>query len=59
VVIGGLLFSTFISLLIVPIVYSLTDSAIKNTVGRLPRRAARFLTLILMGSGAANAVTKD
>jgi multidrug efflux pump subunit AcrB len=59
VVIGGLLFSTFISLVIVPIVYSLTDSAIKNTVGRLPLRAARFLTLILMGRGAADAVTKD
>ncbi len=59
VVIGGLLFSTFISLLIVPIVYSLTDSFITNTVGRLPRRAARLLALILMGRGAADAIGSD
>jgi multidrug efflux pump subunit AcrB len=56
VVIGGLLFSTLISLLIVPIVYSLTDSVVKSSIGRLPRRAARFLTLILMGRGAADAL---
>jgi multidrug efflux pump subunit AcrB len=55
VVIGGLLFSTFISLAIVPIAYSLTDSMVRSTIGRLPRRAARLLTLILMGRGAADA----
>lgn len=59
VVIGGLLFSTFISLAIVPIAYSLTDSIIKNTVGRLPRRVARLLTLLLMGRGAADTVTSE
>jgi len=56
VVIGGLLFSTLISLIIVPIVYSLTDSAIRNTIGRLPPRAARLLTLLLMGRGAADSL---
>jgi HAE1 family hydrophobic/amphiphilic exporter-1 len=59
VVIGGLLFSTLISLLIVPIVYSLTDSVIKNTVGRLPRRTAYLLTRVLMGRGAADAVASE
>jgi HAE1 family hydrophobic/amphiphilic exporter-1 len=56
VVIGGLLFSTFISLIIVPIAYSLTDSIIATIIGRLPRRLARPLTLILMGRGAADAL---
>jgi HAE1 family hydrophobic/amphiphilic exporter-1 len=59
VVIGGLLFSTFISLAIVPIAYSLTDSVIASTVGRLPRRVARFLTLILMGRGAADSLAAE
>jgi hypothetical protein len=54
-----LLFSTFISLVIVPIAYSLTDSVIHSTVGRLPRRAARLLTLILMGRGAADKRVAD
>ena len=55
VVIGGLLFSTLISLVIVPIVYSLTDSAVHKIASRLPRRAGRLLTLLLMGRGAADA----
>jgi len=37
-------------LLIVPIVYSLTDSVVVNTIGRLPPRSARLLTALLMGS---------
>jgi multidrug efflux pump subunit AcrB len=59
VVIGGLLFSTFISLMIVPIAYSLTDSIISNTVGRLPRPIARLFTLLLMGRGAADATAAE
>jgi HAE1 family hydrophobic/amphiphilic exporter-1 len=59
VVIGGLLFSTFISLAIVPIAYSLTDSVIYTIARRLPRRAARWVALALMGRGAADAVAKE
>ncbi len=59
VVIGGLLFSTLISLVIVPIVYSLTDSVVNGTVVHLPRRTARRLTRILMGEGAANALETE
>jgi multidrug efflux pump subunit AcrB len=59
VVIGGLLFSTFISLVIVPIVYSLTDSVVNSTAGQLPGRAARRATRILMGEGAAKALESE
>jgi multidrug efflux pump subunit AcrB len=60
VVIGGLLFSTLISLIIVPIVYSLTDSVVNGTVGRLrSKRTSRRLTRILMGEGAANAIESE
>jgi HAE1 family hydrophobic/amphiphilic exporter-1 len=59
VVIGGLLFSTFISLVIVPIAYSLTDSVIHSIARRLPQRTARWAALVLMGKGAADAVAKE
>ena len=59
VVIGGLLFSTIISLVIVPIVYSIMDGVIGNSIGRLPRRAARLLVLMLMGRGAADALESE
>jgi multidrug efflux pump subunit AcrB len=59
VVIGGLLFSTFISLLIVPIVYSLTDSVTKTLLRRLPKRIAQPLMSILMGRGAAESIGSD
>jgi HAE1 family hydrophobic/amphiphilic exporter-1 len=60
VVIGGLLFSTLISLAIVPIVYSLTDSIVSSTAGRLRnKRTARKLTRILMGEGAAKAIETE
>ncbi|MGD9100001.1 MAG: efflux RND transporter permease subunit, partial [Anaerolineae bacterium] len=59
VVIGGLLFSTVISLAIVPIVYSITDGVIANTIGRLPRRVAYALVLMLMGRGAAEALESE
>jgi hypothetical protein len=49
-----------ISLVIVPIVYSLTDSIVNATAGRLRSRgAARRLTRILMGEGAAQAVEPE
>lgn len=56
VVIGGLLFSTLISLAIVPIAYSLTDSVIQSIARRLPPRPAYLLTLVLMGRGAAESL---
>ncbi len=59
VVIGGLLFSTVISLMIVPIAYSLTDSAVKLVVRRLPQPVARQATRFLMGEGAADALTPE
>jgi HAE1 family hydrophobic/amphiphilic exporter-1 len=59
VVIGGLLFSTVISLAIVPIVYSITDGVIANTIGRLPRRVAYASVLMLMGRGAADALESE
>jgi HAE1 family hydrophobic/amphiphilic exporter-1 len=57
VVIGGLLFSTIISLVIVPIVYSLTDTVISGVARRwVPPRVARLVVLALMGRGAAEAL---
>jgi HAE1 family hydrophobic/amphiphilic exporter-1 len=60
VVIGGLLFSTVISLVIVPIVYSLTDTVISGVARRwLPPRVARLAVLALMGRGAARALDSE
>jgi HAE1 family hydrophobic/amphiphilic exporter-1 len=59
VVIGGLLFSTIISLVIVPIVYSLTNDTVRAFAQRLPGRTARRLVLILMGQGAADTISED
>jgi len=59
VVIGGLLFSTLISLMIVPIAYSVTDSFVGLVVRRLPKPVARRITRLLMGGGAVNALVAE
>ncbi len=53
-VIGGLLVSTFLTLLVVPVVYSLTDSAVARLGKMLPGRLGKLVVRIAMGWGAAN-----
>jgi HAE1 family hydrophobic/amphiphilic exporter-1 len=53
-VIGGLLVSTFLTLVVVPVVYSLTDSAVARLGHMLPGRLGKLLVRISMGWGAAN-----
>lgn len=53
-VIGGLLVSTFLTLLVVPVVYSLTDSAVARLGQILPGRLCHLVVRIAMGRGAAN-----
>ncbi len=42
VVIGGLVSSTFLTLIVVPVVYTLAHESVPNTVGRLVRLGGRF-----------------
>jgi multidrug efflux pump subunit AcrB len=58
-VIGGLLVSTFLTLIVVPVVYSLTDSAVARLGQMLPGRLGGWLVRIAMGWGAANGEPKE
>jgi len=42
VVIGGLVSSTFLTLIVVPVVYTLAHESVPNAVGRLIRLGGRF-----------------